>query len=159
MKKEELAYKMGYRITENGEVIGAAGFILKKMKSSRGYYRFNIKIPKTQKSVPVLYHRLQAFQKFGEIIYDSGIIVRHLNNIKEDNSFNNIAVGTIRDNFYDIPEQVRINRNIVSGFFHKKHDHKKIKEFYIKSNNSYALTMKEFNITSKGTLHYIVNKI
>lgn len=39
-------------------------------------------------------HRLQAYQKFGDKIYEDGIVVRYLNGDRYDNSYDNIGIGT-----------------------------------------------------------------
>jgi len=158
MKKEQLAYKRGYRITENGDVIGRRGFALRPEKNRKGYFIFYLRDEGSQKKIKVLYHRLQAFQKYGNEMYEPKIMVRHLNSNKEDNSFSNIAIGTAKDNYLDIPESIRLARNIYPSFFNKKHDYDLVKAFYKKSNRSYLATMNEFGITSSGTLHYILNK-
>lgn len=57
----------------------------------------------TQK-VPV--HRVVAFQKYGEKIFEPGIIVRHKDNNKLNFDRNNILIGTALDNHLDNEKSV-----------------------------------------------------
>lgn len=54
------------------------------------------------KGVNLRVHRLQAFRKYNYDMFKGGIIVRHLNDIGNDNRFSNIAIGTTKDNLTDI---------------------------------------------------------
>lgn len=102
-------------------------------------------------------HRLQAYQKYGDMLYGEGMMVRHLNGDSLDNSWGNIAIGTNSENQMDIPEQIRLFRARYASSFMQKHNHDDIISFY-KENKSYKKTMEKFEISSKGTLHYILNK-
>lgn len=53
----------------------------------------------------VLVHRLQAYQKFGDRIWEKGLVVRHINGISTDNSWGNLALGTQRENVLDKPRE------------------------------------------------------
>jgi len=152
-RNEVKAYNLGYRVNENGELIGLKG---KPVGSnSGGYYR--IKIRENGSLINCSTHRLQAYQKYGEDIYKSGIVCRHLNGDSLDNSIDNIVIGTHSDNMMDRKQEDRIAKATYASSFIKVHNHDEIISFYNKS-KSYNKTMKEFNISSKGTLHYIINK-
>lgn len=73
--------------------------------NNRGYYKFQIYTREdgVKKTHVCFYHRLQAYQKYGDAIYQKGIVVRHLNDVKTDNSISNIAIGSYADNVRDIP--------------------------------------------------------
>jgi hypothetical protein len=58
-----------------------------------------MKVDGKVKNVPV--HRLAAFQKFGDRIFDPGIVVRHLNEDHLDNSVDNLGIGTPSANQMD----------------------------------------------------------
>lgn len=105
----------------------------------------------------VLVHRIQALQKFGDKIFKDGIVVRHLNGEKTDNSWDNIAIGTHKDNAMDIPKEQRLQRSLYATSFVRKHYANKVKKFH-SIDKSYKKTMNEFSISSKGTLHFILNK-
>ena len=101
-------------------------------------------------------HRLQAYQKYGDKIYEDGVEVRHNNGESLDNSWCNILIGSHSDNMMDIPKQIRIKKALHATSFIRKYDKKEVKDFYT-INRSYKKTMDEFNISSKGTLYYILN--
>lgn len=108
------------------------------------------------KTIKVSIHRLQAYQKFGDDIYEEGIEVRHLDGIRTNNSYENIEIGTSSDNKFDIPIEIR---KIKSSNANKKYSDElvlEIKEYY-NSGHTYKETMEKFNISSKGTLSYIIN--
>lgn len=154
-KNEVIAYNKGYRITEDGVAIG-----LKKekigYKNKEGYVRIKIR-DESGNNINVNAHRLQAYQKFGEKIYDKGIVVRHLDGNPSNNSHDNIDIGTMSDNMMDRDPEERRRHAIHASSFAKKHNHESIIQFYNKC-NSYNQTMDEFGISSKGTLHHILNK-
>ena len=102
---------------------------------------------------------MQNKHKYGNIIYNDNIVVRHINNNSLDNSWNNIIVGTYKDNSNDIPQDVRMKRSINATQYCKKYSDEKVLEIirFYKSSNSYKETMKKFNISSKGTLNFILN--
>ena len=55
-------------------------------------------------------HRLQAYIKYRELMYKKGIMVRHLNGNRLDNSWDNIAIGTAYDNAQDMTLEERRQR-------------------------------------------------
>jgi hypothetical protein len=149
------AYKIGYRVSESGLLIGIKGQEIKKTAIDNNGYRYVcVRIGKTTYKVHV--HRIQAYQKYGMDVMKKEIVTRHLNGNPLDNSYHNIAIGTNSDNMMDIPESIRISKSTHASSFIKKHNKQEIKDFY---NNvkSYKKTMDRFNISSKGTLHYIIN--
>lgn len=94
---EEKAYQAGYRVTEEGEVISPhSGKPLKLYLRKHGYLSFSY--DHTDK---VWVHRLQAFQKYGDRIYEKGIQVRHLDGNSVNNRADNIAIGTQSENMMD----------------------------------------------------------
>ena len=153
-RNEEVAYKKGYRVTQDGDVIGLKG---KRIGFNReGYYTFKIRDYKNNnRNVKV--HRLIAYSKYGDKIYKDGICVRHLDGNSLNNKWNNIEIGSYQDNALDMDKEVRIKKAIHASSFIKKYDHKDVYDFYNKT-NSYKKTMEEFCISSKGTLFYIINK-
>lgn len=158
MHKITHAYKKGYRVTEDGRVISPKGKELSLGLDTSGYPRFYFRC-KEIKSNPISLrvHRLQAFQKFGMKIFKEGVEVRHEDGDKNNISWDNILIGTHQENMMDIPEQIRINRSLHATSFCRKNDKQDVKDFYKDNGKSYKKTMEEFNISSKGTLHYILN--
>jgi len=143
------AYEKGYRVID-GELFNPSGNILKGWINLKGYKVFHI----AKNATPILFHRLVAYQKYGHKIFEKNIQVRHLDNNKLNNKNYNIKIGTQHDNAMDIPvEQRRIN----AGNHGRKHPHNEIIKFYSET-RSYKKTMEKFNLTSKGTLNYILKK-
>ena len=99
----ETAYDKGYRVVE-GEVITPSGTVLALV--GRKYLRFSTMTVNGIYPVPV--HRLVAYQKYGEKLFEKGICVRHLDGDAFNNLPNNIAIGTYRDNAMDIPVEDRM---------------------------------------------------
>ncbi len=151
MQKEKIALSRGYFVNCMGDLYYKNNE-RKLRKNTKGYFDANIRIGgKLHHLSP---HRLQAYQKYGNDLYGEGIQVRHLNGNPEDNTWENIAIGTQFENMQDIPPNIRrLNSSLVS----KKHPHHKIISYYNKV-KSYKLTMNKFNLSSKGTLFFILNK-
>lgn len=107
-------------------------------------------------------HRMQAYQKYGKRIYEKGVEVRHLDGNAKNNSRNNIAIGTALDNYYDKPYKTR--RKAIERFLKAANEHIKYTDDVLckikkrrEEGASYKDLMNEFNISSKGTLSYIIN--
>jgi len=154
-KNEKKAYDKGYRITEEGKVIGIKGESV-GFYSQNGYLRFKIR-DENGDNKNASAHRLQAYQKFGDRIYQTGTVVRHLDGDSKNNHIDNIEIGTMKDNIMDIPAQVRLERALHATSFVRKHDKDEIRKFH-EDSGSYKKTMEHFGISSKGTLHHILNK-
>lgn len=147
------ANKKGYIVDKEGNVF----YKNKKRKLSNNcnYLRFTIRYNKVHFYIKV--HQLQAYQKFGDKIFENGIVVRHLNGNSLDNSYENIGIGTHQDNILDIPQEIRLKKAIHASSFSQKYNHKEIYDFYM-SCKSYKKTMEKFGITSKNLINYIKNK-
>ena len=153
-KNELLATKRGYEITKEGVVLN------KQKKpvghyNNKGYFRFTLK--KDNKTHFILAHRLQAYQKYGDRIYEDNILVRHLDGNCKNNSYSNIALGTNKENMLDRGRENVIKQALYASSFTKKYDNNSIKEYYNKT-KSYKKTKDKFNIYSSGTLWHIINK-
>lgn len=93
-------------------------------------------------------HRLQAYQKFGDKIYEKGIVVRHLNGDRYDNSYDNIGIGTIIDNKNDIPKElISINCGQIKRKYSKEIVENIRKDY--ENGLSYSSIMTKYHITSK----------
>ena len=101
-------------------------------------------------------HRMQAYQKFGDKIYNENLVVRHVNGNYLDNSLDNIELGTDSENMMDVPEEIRIKKASNAAKIYSDELVTTIKRF--KETHTYNETMQEYNISSKGTLYYIINK-
>lgn len=159
---EVYAYRLGFRVSRNGDLIS---FTERKRQCSlhpSGYKCISLRVKVEDKSVYKLLfvHRLQAYQKFGELLFKPGIVVRHLNGNPTDNSFDNIEIGTESDNRMDIPKEKRIEqaRN-ASMMSPKRYSRDKISMIKADraSGMSYNKLMKKYGISSKGTISYMCN--
>ena len=151
---EKILTNLGYSVDKEGNCISKSGKILTGTVNTSGYIMISTRL--NGKTIKVSIHRLQAYQKFGDDIYEEGIEVRHLDGIRTNNSYENIEIGTSSDNKFDIPIEIR---KIKSSDANKKYSDElvlEIKEYY-NSGHTYKETMEKFNISSKGTLSYIIN--
>jgi len=151
---EVIAHNKGYKVSNEGVLLNPKGDKIGSL-SNTGYHRFGIKISGNKCVIHT--HRLQAYQKYGEAIYYKGIMVRHLDGDKTNNSIDNIAIGTNRDNQMDRPKEDRIANAIKATKETIKYNPEEVIDFHNSNGNSYKKTMKEFNIPSKGSLHYVLN--
>ena len=154
MKLEQYAKEKGYFVTKGGECFSPNGNKLGKSKNKEGYRQFAIRFNGTPRKLNI--HRLQAYQKYGENIFKEGVEVRHLNGDKSDNSFENICIGSHKENMMDIPKEKRLSISLHATYFWRKHNREEIKKFHNK-NKSYRETKEKFGISSSGTLHFILN--
>ena len=100
---EILAKEKGYFVDKQGNAYSPRG----NKVGTRGkdpYLYFGIRVSKT-KVIKVYIHRMQAYQKFGDLIFNDNIEVRHLNGNSFDNSFKNLAIGTPSENAMDKQSQ------------------------------------------------------
>lgn len=105
-------------------------------------------------------HRLQAFQKYGDAIFGEGIVVRHLDGNRFNNSSENILIGTARDNIMDMPAETRKRKaRIAANHNPSKHPEEIVLE--IKKDRAAGMTyrqlMRKYGIRSKGTISYMCN--
>ena len=155
IKVEKIAWEKGYYVNGLGEAFSK----YKQLKSTKDkhYLFFTIKIGKKSRKVHV--HRMQAYQKFKDKIYEDNIVVRHLNGNPLDNTFNNIAIGSQSDNMFDIPKDKRVEHAKIASTHIIKYDFKLVEEIrnFYNQCKSYRQTMNKYGIKSKGTLWYILN--
>lgn len=156
--KEQLAYLKGYRINEAGDVFFKGRQKMQQNHNGK-YKRFSIRIA-NNKILNISSHRFQAYQKFGDKIYEDGIVIRHLDGEPCNNSIDNIEIGSQKDNMLDIPKEVRRQHAINATQYVMVHSADKVKEIreYYNKHHTYKDTMKKFGISSKGTLWFILNK-
>lgn len=110
-------------------------------------------------SISIYHHELQAYQKYGELLFEDGNLIHHENRILLDNSWENIGLFNADGLPLEVPEQV-MHDNSLHGHRkpkQNKYNHTAIQQFH-KACRSYKKTMDHFGIPSKGTLHNILNK-
>ena len=152
-KKEMIIQSaLKYSIDRDGVVKNPNGKIV---GSPNGDDYYKIQVTFGGKIQTVFTHRIQAYKKFGNAMYKGGIMVRHLNDIKSDNSYSNIELGTAKDNYSDRGEEAikESQRRATEGS--RKYSAELIqeaKEYFEKYKNLNKTSLK-FNIPS-STLHY-----
>lgn len=164
-RSEIKALRAGYYVTHSGELVKNGVVLKPAIDNERGGYKtFHAAINGERFLLKV--HRLQAFIKFGELLYQDGIVVRHINGNPADNSFYNIEIGTPSQNQMDIPEEVRKARvlnqhNFIVGKKCEKgdcvYDVEKIAQLR-KDGKSLRQISKEVGVKSIGHLSRIINK-
>jgi len=156
MNKEQIAYEKGYRVTKDGDLLNPEGLKIGCINSA-GYK--NTRIGFNEKKLYIATHRLQAYQKYGNKLFEDGIVVRHLNGNKSDNCWDNIAIGTSKDNSMDIPKETRIKRSILGAKTQIKYPKKfvlKLREEH-KEIKNYAELGRKYNI-SISVIWNLINK-
>ena len=118
-----------------------------------------LKHGKTGRVVNVPVHRLQAYQRFGEAIFEDGVEVRHLNGDALDNSLVNIAIGTASENQMDKPEHVRKRVAAQGAKARRSLSDEQVERLRRRRSEGakYSELMEEFGI-AKGTVSLIVNR-
>ncbi len=102
------ALEKGWTVDDNGVCRRCDSSPQKVTRSAYGYLVFRVLLTKRHW---VFVHRLAALQRFGaESLFARGVVVRHLDNNKLNNSVSNIAVGSYRDNARDNPDAVNARR-------------------------------------------------
>lgn len=162
------AFNRGYRIIDNiiynpkGEQLrGYIGCDKSNYLHKKGYYKhsFSIKSKIYHKRINILVCKLVAYQKFGLRLFGKNIEIRHLDGNSLNNRENNIAIGTHSQNMFDIPKEIRIRSSINASSKTRKFSDCLIKEIKDKHSLgvSYKTLMKEYNISSKGTMSFIIH--
>ena len=153
-KVEILAVNRGYSVDLDGNAISPKG----RKVGTRGrqpYYYFGMR--DGGKILKIYIHRLQAYQKFGNKIYNEEMEIRHLNRNSLDNSFDNIDIGSHSDNMNDVPKEVRMK---AASNANKKYSDELVEAIKHDKTSGmfYKDLMAKYNISSKGTISYIINK-
>lgn len=152
------AFRRGYRVTEDGNVMGPTGLYRRLRVDTRGYYVFSF-TDKGHRVHAISVHRLAAYQWFGSRLLQDGNEVRHLNGEKLDNSRANILVGTHLENMRDKPKEdrVRYARNAGRGNSHLTvEDVRRLLEDR-EMGMTYRELQEKYDL-AKSTVSYIVNR-
>lgn len=99
------AWGRGYGVTHDGRVYSPRKRFIKPMRDkSTGYYYFNVRTPRGLCHVDI--HRLQGLIKFGELVFNAALEIRHFDNDKSNNARYNIGIGTHAENCGDTPKHL-----------------------------------------------------
>ena len=157
-RNPKLAYEKGYRVI-NGEVHGTSGKILSaKNVNTSGYRRFSFRGDR-RVHLKCMIHQLVAYQKFGDKIFLPEIETRHMDGNLLNNYHDNIEIGTKSDNEMDKLVSVRLRSSLLAASKVRKFTNDEVNEIRAMYNEikSYKKVMAKFGISSKGTLHHILN--
>lgn len=150
----------GYYVSKCGDLYNRDDHKL-KCRNSRGYLCKSHRIGKRSenKQIPIFIHRVQAYQKFGDIIFKDGVHVRHFNGESFDNSWDNIKIGTPRQNSMDRDSEERKMASLPAAAKNRKFSNKEIAEIksFYEECRSYKEVKNKFGISSSGSLHYMLN--
>ena len=112
------ATERGYRVTNDGRVIGPSGRERALSKGTNGRLHFNIRWPfgeKKRETATIYVHRLAAYQMFGERLFRDDLEVCHLDNNPLNNAKSNLILGTRRTNMsHRTPETLKRVLNAAS---------------------------------------------
>ena len=126
------AFNVGYRTDELGNVFGIRnGNTLSLMLNNRGYLVFTFK---WSDKVPV--HRFVAYSIYWDKALSEWVLVRHLDGNPSNNSYANIAIGSISDNQMDIPREKRVSRALNGVRKICKNNHEAILEYYYQTKST-----------------------
>jgi hypothetical protein len=135
---------------------------IKLMTTSDGYYFFSVRptwaINRKQYKIKV--HRLVAYEKFGKEIFNPNLVTRHLDGNPKNNHPDNLALGTQSQNMMDKKPEARLAHSLNATVKNRKFTDLEINLIREDSKIhklSYPKIMKKWNISSKGTLSYIIN--
>lgn len=101
------ADQRGYHCDSEGRLYNPQGVAISGFIDG-GYRAFSIRIDGHSQNI--LLHRFIAFQLRGDLAFTDGIVVRHLDNDKLNNRWENLELGSVRENYLDLPKQDRIKR-------------------------------------------------
>ena len=160
-RNESIAINMGYTYID-GVVKSPRGEVVTLRLSSGGYQQFSIHIkrgdnPKLTRNVMV--HRLVGYLKYGDKIYDYGMCIRHIDGDKLNNSYDNLVIGTHRDNMLDVPIQDRINRSLKSAETTRRFSEEELASIVVdrRSGMSYKDICEKYDV-GKSWCSYFFNK-
>lgn len=158
-----LAWNKGYRIDSEGNVTNSKGKIVRGNVDARGYKvvgiavsRDNLKKGSTVRFVG--FHRLQAYKKYGEAIFDHSLHARHYDGNQLNNSWENIILGTASQNMMDIKKEVRTARSLRAASFTRSFTKEQVNRMreMRREGFTYLAIAKTFGSKSKGHIHQII---
>ena len=153
-----IAFEKGYIVDDTGNIFFNSRQ-RKLNKDTKGYYSFTI-CTESGNRRRVQVHRMQAYKKFGDKIFNEEIEVRHLDGNRLNNIENNIGIGNHSQNMNDVPKKKRHNNAINASMDNRIFNDEKIKKILEdrKGGMSYAeLALKyKGNRKSKGHIYTII---
>ena len=157
-KNEKHAYEKGYRMDKDGIFYNPKGNIVRGYLHN-GYRKYKLRVPGDYGKY---YHfklsRFQAYCKFGDKIYEKGVVVRHLNGVRDDDSWDNIEIGTQSQNMMDCPKEDRVSRAINASRSNVKYSRETILQIRAdrELGMSYRQLQKKYNVPNGSSMNYIL---
>jgi len=155
------AIEKGYHATEDRVVIGSSGKKLKLQTAPSGRKCFGVWYESAV--VMICVHRLIAYQKFGDALFQEGMEVRHLDNNYLNNAPKNIALGTHQDNVCDEPSGFRSYESVDRKQIAREasplnwSDVKEIRKLYSSGEYTQRQLAEQFGVSRK-TISNVVNR-
>ena len=149
--REEKVLQLGYRMLKDGTLLNLKNKSIGYGKKN-DYKKIQVKLfdKKLNKKITkdIFLHRIQAFKKFGYKLYNIGTEVRHMDHDKQNNSYQNIEIGTAKDNYQDNGIEFINSQQRKATLASIKYSKEKIKEAkdYFKKSNNLTKTAKKFNM-------------
>lgn len=144
LPKTKRAFLLGYRVDLEGNLYLNKTLINNKVFiNTDGYKMFCIPF-KFKRGDSVFIHRLQVFQKEGDKLFSSELVM-HIDGNKLNNSYNNLRLGTYSENVEDITLDVKASKYLKSAISHIKYDipfRNKLRKEFIKGNEVSYLSRK-----------------
>ena len=100
----KLAHDKGYRI-KDGKCYNPNGQEVGYINNDKLYKRFRLYHERKQKHIE--FHKLVAYQLYGEEAFKLNVVIRHLDDNSLNNKEDNIVLGTNLQNIYDMPSEKR----------------------------------------------------
>jgi len=149
------AKKKGYYVDDDGKVFSSKKQL--SLRKAQNRYYFTIRYYGQRTTISV--HKFVGYLKYGDIIFNDGVVVRHLDGDSLNNSWENIGIGTQSDNMMDIPQAVRIKKAINASSKRRRFSNDDVQQIICdrKSGMTYQKICEKYN-TSKSTLSYLFNK-
>jgi len=157
-------YELGYTPENGGVLRGPSGKQLsltvdRSSRKSKGLYAYwQTRDRETGLQPRIYYHKLVAYHLYGEAAFADGVVIRHLDGNSLNNNFENIAIGSAKDNWMDIPATIRQRISDAGGVASRKLSAERLAEFKSdrEAGMSYKKLMAKYGL-SKSTVSYIVN--
>lgn len=157
MDKTQIAFNKGYWVDSLGNCFSPSGEKIGYFCPNSQYEQIKVAVA-TGKQRHIAVHRLQAYQKYGEKIFEPGVHVRHLNSNTFDNSWDNIAIGSASDNMMDKTPEVRQSAALAGSRVRRKLTWEEMEQLRQehKAGDSYRVLCARYSL-AKSTVSYIVN--
>lgn len=162
-----IAYEKGYRVKEDGTLIGIKGQpLVVKNRGNQRYPTFSVNVGSVTKSgvfgIPV--HRFAGYCFYGDEIFNPKLCIRHLDADTENVSKQNLVLGTHSENEHDKPLEVRSRVGRIARSYQERANNSKFTDDEVReirkriANGERVLAVaNELNVT-RQCIHLIVKR-